>query len=118
MISLKTTTLSARVGTAGTSSSKRKRMKTQFRRSQSKQTAFGNSDAESQRDSGAKPRVARNELPWGKLAEPINPNGVAARRCKPATTPLGLKPMLHKTQGSSFLATLGWLTQSPWDCRT
>jgi hypothetical protein len=36
---------------------------------------------ESQRDSAAKPRVARHELPWvnrGKSGE--NPNGVLARR--------------------------------------
>src|SRR5438132_14155280 len=25
--------------------------------------------------------------------------------------------MRHATKGSSFLATLGWMTQSLWDCR-
>ena len=40
--------------------------------------AFGNSRAESQRDSGLKPRVARNELPWDIAASATNPNGVVA----------------------------------------
>ena len=40
---------------------------------------FGNSRTESQRDSGLKPRVARNELPWDIAARPNNPNGVVAR---------------------------------------
>jgi len=35
------------------------------------------------------------------------------------TTPLGLRPILSLTQGSSCLATLGWRTQSLWDwCQT
>ena len=33
---------------------------------------------ESQRDSATKPRVARNELPWGNGSEEQNPNGVSA----------------------------------------
>jgi len=73
---------------------------------------------ESQRDSDPKPKVARNELPWETRAEADNPNGVAARRRKHDTTPLGLKTIRHETQGSSFLATLGWKTQSLWDWRT
>jgi len=77
---------------------------------------FGNSEAESQRDSGAKPKVARNELPWGKGTKATNPNGVEAPRRYPAATPLGLKSVRLPTQGSSFLATLGWWTQSLWDC--
>ena len=79
---------------------------------------------ESQRDSGLKPRVARNELPWaiGSLAH--NPNGVASRFAHRAATPLGLKSSTTTTQGSSVraglanLATLGWGTQSLWDCRS
>src|SRR5207248_10521242 len=33
-------------------------------------------------------------------------------------TPLGLERPQAATQGSSCLATLGWQTQSLWDCRT
>ena len=73
---------------------------------------------QSQRDSGSKPKVARNELPWGTWRKTNNPNGVAARRLKPDATPLGLKTIWSGTQGSSFLATLGWKTQSLWDCKT
>ena len=79
---------------------------------------FGNSRADSQRDSGLKPRVARHELPWDIAASANNPNGVAATRCKRDATPLGLESLPAATQGSSFLATLGWQTQSLWDWRT
>src|SRR5436190_2485747 len=61
---------------------------------------------ESQRDSDPKPKVARNELPWEAWAKTDNPNRVAARWWK------------SQTQGSSCLATLGWKSQSLWDCRT
>ncbi len=77
----------------------------------------GNSNGESQRDSGSKPKVARHELPWVSAAHVNNPNGVAARRINRGATPLGLKNFTATTQGSSFLATLGWMTQSRWDCR-
>jgi hypothetical protein len=79
---------------------------------------FGNCGDESQRDSGSKPKVARNELPWGTGRKTNNPNGVAAERLKPDATPLGLKTIGPGTQGSSLLATLGCKTQSLWDCRT
>ena len=46
--------------------------------------------AESQRDSGLQPRVARNELPWESGPPSHNPNGVAAWRTRRAATPLGL----------------------------
>jgi hypothetical protein len=72
---------------------------------------------ESQRDSGSKPRVARNEPPWESWAKANNPNGVEARLRGSDATPLGLKRTPTTTQGSSFLATLGWKTQSLWDCR-
>ena len=79
---------------------------------------FGNPRLESQRDSDSKPRVARHELPWETWAKSNNPNGVAARRWKGDTTPLGLKTPRALTPGSSCLTTLGWKTQSLWDCRT
>ena len=77
---------------------------------------FGNSDSESQRDSGSKPRVARNELPWETASQDNNPNGVVAYLRKRDATPLGLRTGGGATQGSSLLATLGWWTQSLWDC--
>ena len=74
----------------------------------------GNSSAESQRDSGLQPRVARNELPWESRPKTHNPNGVAAGCWRRGATPLGLKILPSVTQGSSFLATLGWRTQPRW----
>jgi len=45
-----------------------------------------------------------------------NPNGVASSdHPENAATPLGLCRYRSTTQGSSWLATLGWMTQSPWD---
>src|ERR1017187_9749003 len=75
------------------------------------------SNDESQRDSGLKPRVARNALPWEKRSHNHNPNGVVDRCRNRDATPLGLKSSMTTTQGSSFLATLGYVTQSLWDCR-
>src|SRR6266496_4916169 len=37
--------------------------------------------AESQRDSGTEPRVARNELPWGNLDDEYNPERAVAPCC-------------------------------------
>jgi hypothetical protein len=84
----------------------------------SKAMPLGSSKDESQRDSGLEPRVARDELPWVTASEVNNPNGVASRREHRAATPLGLRFFPAATQGSSFLATLGWRTQSLWDCRS
>ena len=78
---------------------------------------IGFSHAESQRDSGLQPRVARNELPWESVSKAHNPNGVVAWRRRRDATPLGLKNHPAVTQGSSFLATLGWRTQPRWGCR-
>ncbi len=69
---------------------------------------FENSNIESQRDSGLKETTPPS----------TNPNGVVAAPGKRDTTPLGLKTIPPQTQGSSFLATLGWLPQSLWDCRS
>ena len=74
---------------------------------------------ESQRDSDPKPRVASRELPWEKRVVSANPNGVVARWRSGGTTPLGLKIARTLTQGRlADSATLGWRTQSLWDCRT
>lgn len=80
--------------------------------------ASGSTVVESQRDSGSKPWVARNELPWVSVRRSINPNGVVALLGYKVTTPLGLSDFAVLSQGSSFLATLGWRAQSLWDCRT
>ena len=73
---------------------------------------------ESQRDSAPKPRVASRELPWEERVVSANPNGVAARWQRGDTTPLGLKSARTLPQGSlADSATLGWRTQSLWDCR-
>src|SRR6266511_2244118 len=51
-----------------------------------------------------------------------NPNGVAANSSRHQTNGFGHNRVavgFHlgtHTQGSSFLATLGWRTQSLWDC--
>ena len=80
---------------------------------------FGMIRAESQRDSAPKPRVASCELPWEKRVVSANPNGVASWWRTGDTTPLGLKIARTLTQGSlADSATLGWRTQSLWDCRT
>ena len=77
----------------------------------------GVSRAESQRDSAPKPRVASRELPWEKRVG--SANGVVARWRSGDTTPVGLKIARALTQGSlADSATLGWRTQSLWDCRT
>ena len=74
---------------------------------------------ESQRDSAPKPRVASRERPWEKRVVSANPNGVVARWRRGDTAPLGLKIARTLTQGSlADSATLGWRTQSLWDCRT
>ena len=56
----------------------------------------GRVSLQSQRDSVAQPRVARNELPWVAARKDFNPNGVAADSVPPsrvtfAATPLGLR---------------------------
>jgi len=52
----------------------------------------GNKYGESHRDSGSKPRVARNELPWENAGcTPPTPTGLCLYSpCPQATTPLGL----------------------------
>src|SRR5438034_4494519 len=70
---------------------------------------FGNSRDESQRDSGAKPRVARHELPWVTGSGVINPKGVAAGGARQAATPLGLCAVgeISKVRAPFVPATLG-----------
>jgi hypothetical protein len=45
-------------------------------------------------------------------------NGVGSPFLRQAATPLGLCIRARVPQGSSFLATLGYETQSLWDCRS
>ena len=69
---------------------------------------------QSQRDCGAQPRVGRNDLPWVTAGKVFNPNGVVPRPHR-AATPLGLGAYDLLSQGSSFLATLGFKPESRWD---
>ena len=58
-----------------------------------------------------------------RSVNPINRNAVVAKMNREVETEVGLNPVgveIHfdaVSQGSSFLATLGWKTQSLWDCR-
>src|ERR1035441_1646480 len=70
---------------------------------------------QSQRDCGLQPRVARNELPWVGVRTVFNPNGVVSPGRHRAATPLGLFPATRFSQGSSSLATLGFVPESLWD---
>ena len=72
---------------------------------------------QSQRDCVCQPKVARNELPWVAADSDFNPNGVASRFHGVATTPLalGLFALAAMSQGSSFLAPLGFRPESLWD---
>ena len=70
---------------------------------------------QSQRDCVLQPRVARNELPWVAARQVFNPNGVVSRGHGGAATPLGLLGGGVVSQGSSFLATLGFEPESLWD---
>ena len=68
-----------------------------------------------QRDCALQPKVARDELPWVTERPVFNPNGVVAGDSECAATPLGLWADSAVSQGSSFLATLGFVTESLWD---
>ena len=80
---------------------------------------FGNTRAESRRDSVSKPRVASRELPWVNIVRrPLPRRGCDHRASPEAATPLGLEIARTLTQGSlADSATLGWRTQSLWDGR-
>ncbi len=75
---------------------------------------------EAQRDSGPKPKVLphRGKLPWVNVVRnSTNPNGVAAATRPTLPQPRwGWRDFFRLPQGSSCLATLGWWTQSRWDC--
>jgi hypothetical protein len=81
------------------------------------QTNLSELEAESQRDSGLQPKVARHALPWVNVACNVsNPNGVVALARPTVAQPRwGCGDFSRLTQGSSSLATLGWRTQSRWD---
>ena len=75
---------------------------------------------QSQRDCVPKPRIARHELPWGNGSERQKPQrGFGFGGCCTAlvATPWGLFFCAPLTQGSSFLATLGFVAESRWDSR-
>ena len=65
------------------------------------------------------PGLRVGELPWEGVQNGFNPNGVASIRSTVRTKPRwGWHPLSGLTQGSSFLATLGWATESLWDSRS
>src|SRR6266566_6170310 len=76
---------------------------------------------QSRRDCVLQPRVARNELPWEIVPRYANPERVAAAVCgtehrNTGRNPFRVGPSLRlPTQGSSFLATLGFVPESLWD---
>jgi len=64
--------------------------------------------------------LARSAYPRGSRDQSIYPNGVAsAGNPHPMrdTTPLGLNNIFNRSQGSRCAATLGYVTESPWDSR-
>ena len=74
---------------------------------------------QSQRDCVPKPRVARNELPWGSESQRQNPNGVSAldnvhRGSQPRWGCCFVRLLLR---AASVLATLGFVAESRWDSR-
>src|SRR6266568_672727 len=93
----------------------------------------GAANGESDRASASEPTVARNELTLGYVREWASTpkelchsfeyrHGrtvrVGLRRGEQRRNPVGVGDVLRaRTQGSSFLATLGWRTQSLWDWR-
>jgi hypothetical protein len=76
---------------------------------------------QSQRDCILQPRVARNELPW-VLVQQIFSTATRLRRLLSSGHPRistqprwGCNSFRGFTQGSSFLATLGYAPESRWD---
>ncbi len=71
---------------------------------------------QSQRDCIHQPKVGAQRLPWGNRK-----NGFQPQRGCILPVPVGCNPFRvgnvwsTNTQGSSFLATLGWMTESLWD---
>src|SRR5687767_751327 len=66
------------------------------------------------------PGLRGTSYPGCRVEEEHNPHGVASRTCARRDNPVGVEShFLMVPQGSSYLATLGWKTQSFRDwCRT
>src|SRR5207247_2301508 len=74
-------------------------------------------DSQSRRDCVLQPRVARNELPWEIVQTASQPQRGCGRARHPRTQfRWGWLALARRTQGSSFLATLGFVAQSLRDC--
>ena len=71
--------------------------------------------SQSQRDCDLQPRVATKELPWVWVANVFNPNGVCVAFFHSRHNPVGVVFIVAFSQGSSFLATLGFEPESLWD---
>jgi hypothetical protein len=61
------------------------------------------------------PGLRGTSYPGSLRVEFFNLNGVASPLHASATTPLGLSAFDKTSQGSSFLATLGFAPESLWD---
>src|ERR1035437_9310711 len=74
------------------------------------------SAAQSQRDCIHQPRVARNELPWVNRKRNFQPQRGCILLAPMGCNPVGVGNFCGTTsQGSSFLATLGYMLESRWD---
>jgi hypothetical protein len=73
---------------------------------------------ESQRDSVLQPRVGESaSLPWVSGPNVSQPQRGCGDFVATGHNPVGVENLFRSsTQGSSFLATLGWKMQSRWDC--
>src|SRR6266849_1219313 len=73
---------------------------------------------QSRRDCAPQPRDARNELPWEIVCAGLQPQRGCSRVGNPRPQPRwGWLDPMRWTQGSSFLATLGFESESLWDSR-
>src|SRR5260370_23522142 len=72
--------------------------------------------SQSRRDCALQPRVARNELPWEIVQTASQPQRGCGRALHPRTQLRSSWLALARyAQGSSFLATLGFVAESLWD---
>src|SRR6266487_3932606 len=71
---------------------------------------------QSRRDCVPQPRVARNELPWVSGPQDFStPTGLCHVLAAVPQPRWGCSPFASMSQGSSFLATLGYVAESLWD---
>ena len=75
--------------------------------------------SQSQRDCILQPRVARNELPWVDCKRNFQPHRGCIFFAPTGCNPFRVDDVCFTiSQGSSFLATLGYMMESLWDSPT